>query len=101
MWTLLGMWLEQAAPPPHPPRPTKEQETPEESNISNIPVAMLHEVRVKGFSHPLPFLSPAVTAISIRLSRQERLNMLLGRPILRLLGWLVFLGRGLVGMRPS
>ena len=43
--TLLGMWSEQAAPSPLPPRPKQKPETPEESNISNTPMAMLHEAR--------------------------------------------------------
>lgn len=38
---LQGMWQEQAAPPPSPSWPTREQNMLEESDISNTPMAVL------------------------------------------------------------
>ena len=46
MWTLRGMWSEQVAPSPLPPRPTQEQETSEEDSISSALAAMFHKTRV-------------------------------------------------------
>ena len=53
---LLGKWLEQMAPSPLLPQPTQEQETLEESSISNTLTTMLPKVRVRGLLYPCPLL---------------------------------------------
>ena len=67
MWTLLGMWSEQAAPSPLPPQPKQGQETSEESSISNTPTTMHHKVWVKGLLHMRPFLPLTGTAATMAL----------------------------------
>jgi hypothetical protein len=67
VWTPLGLWSGQVAPSPLPLRSKQEQETPEESNISNTPMATLREVRVKGLLHPHSFPSPTGTAAAMAL----------------------------------
>ena len=55
------------APSPLPLQLKQERETLEESSISNIPMAMLNEVRVKGLFHLRPFLSPMGIATVVAL----------------------------------
>jgi hypothetical protein len=65
---LRGTWLAQAAPSPPPPRPKQEWEVPGEDSISNIPTAMLHEVRMEGSFYLNPFSSPTGTAAVMMLA---------------------------------
>ena len=63
MWTPLRVWSEQVAPSAFPRRPKQKQEASEESDISNTPTVMLHEVRMEGLLCPHLLLSPTGTTV--------------------------------------
>ena len=75
MWALQGTPSTQAALSPPPPRQMQEREAPEESSISNTPVVMLHEVRMKGLSRTYLFFSlkGTVTLVALSLGRTAAL----------------------------
>jgi hypothetical protein len=67
-WMLLGTWSAQAAPSPPPLRPKQGWEVPGKDSISNILMAMLHEVWMEGSFHLNPFSSPTGTAAVMMLA---------------------------------
>ena len=87
MWAQRGTRSAQAALSPPPLQPKQGREAPEEGNISNIPVVMLHEVRTKGLFLPYLFssLKGKATAVVVGLGRTATLwpplvtSMTLGR----------------------
>ena len=70
-WTPQGTWLARAAPSPFPLRPKREREAPEEDNINNIPVAVLHKERVERLFHLhlSTLLKGAAAAVAAILAR--------------------------------
>jgi hypothetical protein len=68
VWMLRGTWSAQAAPSPPPPWPKQEREVPRKDNISNIPTAMLREIRMEGSFRLNPFSSPMGTAAVMMLA---------------------------------
>ena len=59
--------MEQVAPSPLPPRPTRGLEMSEENNISNALAVTLHKVRARGSLHLHPLLPLMGTAAATTL----------------------------------